>query len=195
MAGVGRGHRRGPGVAASSPAFLAPVTGLVAVAGDSAGGTLAALACLRLRDVHPEALPDLQVLLYANTDLTGAHPSMSEQASGWGLDAATVRCFNRQWVPDECQPVRRWSRHWSAQTRRPRSPVIAVGIARQGRTRISGLVECFGHLLGRQLRAILSSAKAFQGSQVGRWTNLISNYLAGQSLPRPGRNSRRSARR
>lgn len=44
---------------ASSPASLEPVTGVVAVAGDSAGGTLAALACLRLRDEHPEALPDL----------------------------------------------------------------------------------------------------------------------------------------
>lgn len=86
---------------ASAPAVLEPVTGVVAVAGDSAGGTLAALACLRLRDEHPEVLPDLQVLLYANTDLTGSRPSMTEKASGWGLDAATVRFFNRQWVADE----------------------------------------------------------------------------------------------
>jgi acetyl esterase len=88
---------------ASSPAALEPVTGMVAVAGDSAGGTLAALACLRLRDERPEALPDLQVLLYSNTDLTGSQPSMTEKASGWGLDAATVRFFNRQWVPDEAR--------------------------------------------------------------------------------------------
>jgi acetyl esterase/lipase len=69
------------------------------------GGTLAALACLRLRDEHPAALPGLQVLLYANTDLTGAEPSMREKAAGWGLNADTVRFFNSQWVPDRT----RWS--------------------------------------------------------------------------------------
>ena len=72
----------------------------MAVAGDSAGGTLATLACLRLRDELPGALPRLQVLVYANTDLTGAHPSMREKATGYGLEAAAVRFFNAQWVPD-----------------------------------------------------------------------------------------------
>jgi len=80
-------------------------TGPTAVAGDSAGGTLAALACLRVRDEHPEALPDLQMLLCANTDLTGSQPSMREKATGWGLDADTIRFFNSQWVPDRS----RWS--------------------------------------------------------------------------------------
>lgn len=84
---------------------LGAVTGRVAVAGDSAGGTLATLACLRLRDEQPSALPDLQVLVYANTDLTGQQPSMREKASGWGLDAEVVRFFNSQWVPDPA----RWS--------------------------------------------------------------------------------------
>jgi acetyl esterase len=73
---------------------------VVAVAGDSAGGTLAALACLRLRDAFAEALPDLQVLIYPNTDLTGSQPSMREKATGWGLDARTIRFFASQWVPD-----------------------------------------------------------------------------------------------
>ena len=68
---------------ADAPAGLGP-DGLgqaptaVAVAGDSAGGTLATLGCLRLRDEYPPALPDLQVLLYAYTDLTGSQPSMRE---------------------------------------------------------------------------------------------------------------------
>jgi acetyl esterase len=79
--------------------------GPLAVAGDSAGGTLAALVCLRLRDEHPEALPDLQALLCPNTDLAGTHPSMREKAVGWGLDAEAVRFFNSQWVADE----REWS--------------------------------------------------------------------------------------
>jgi acetyl esterase len=81
------------------------VPSAVAVAGDSAGGTLDALACLRLRDEYPAALPCLQALLYANTDLTGTQPSMREKAAGWGLDAGPVRFFNSQWVPDQA----RWS--------------------------------------------------------------------------------------
>ena len=90
---------------ASAPAELGEAPSAVAVAGDSAGGTLAALACLRLREEDPAALPRLQALLYANTDLTGAQPSMREKATGWGLDASTVRFFNSQWVPDQA----RWS--------------------------------------------------------------------------------------
>jgi acetyl esterase len=90
---------------ASAPDELGETTGAVAVAGDSAGGTLATLACLRLRDEDPAALPRLQVLLHANTDLTGAQPSMREKASGWGLDPDRVRFFNSQWVPDRA----RWS--------------------------------------------------------------------------------------
>ncbi len=90
---------------ADAPAELGATTGVVGVAGDSAGGTLAALSCLRLRDEHPEALPDLQVLLNANTDLTGSQPSMREKATGWGLDVPMIRFFNSQWVPDE--------NHWS----------------------------------------------------------------------------------
>jgi acetyl esterase len=88
-----------------APMELGAAPGAVAVAGDSAGGTLATLACLRLREERPEALPDLQVLLYPNTDLTGDHPSMREKAVGWPLDADTVRFFSSQWVPDE----KRWS--------------------------------------------------------------------------------------
>jgi acetyl esterase len=57
---------------ASASADLGETPSAVAVAGDSAGGTLAALACLRLRDEDPAALPSLQVLVYANTDLTGS---------------------------------------------------------------------------------------------------------------------------
>jgi acetyl esterase len=69
--------------------------------GDSAGGTLVTLACQRLRTEDPAALPAVQALIYANTDLTGKHPSMRENAEGGGLDPKAVRWFNSQWVPDE----------------------------------------------------------------------------------------------
>lgn len=85
---------------ASRPPELGEQTGRVAVVGDSAGGTLAALACLRLRTA-PELLPDLQVLIYANTDLADEDsPSMRDKATGYGLEAETSFFFSTQWVPD-----------------------------------------------------------------------------------------------
>jgi acetyl esterase len=69
--------------------------------GDSAGGTLVTLACQRLRTEDPAALPAVEALVYANADLTGAHPSMRENAEGGGLDPKAVRWFNSQWVADE----------------------------------------------------------------------------------------------
>jgi acetyl esterase len=75
----------------------------LAVAGDSAGGNLAALACLRLRaDGGP--LPDLQVLLCPNTDLTLSQPSVRAFGTGWTLDAAELAWGAANWVPD---PARR----------------------------------------------------------------------------------------
>jgi acetyl esterase len=85
---------------AGRPPELGAMTGIAAVAGDSAGGTLSALACLRLRDEDPGALPAVQGLIYANTDLTGGQPSMREKAHGWGLDVELIQFFNGQWVPD-----------------------------------------------------------------------------------------------
>ncbi len=70
------------------------------VAGDSAGGAVAALACQRLREVDPVALPDVQILLCPNADLAADTPSMRDKAVGFGLDAELVRWFARQWMPD-----------------------------------------------------------------------------------------------
>jgi acetyl esterase/lipase len=66
----------------------------VAIAGDSAGGTTAALACVRLRDEPPEALPRVQLLIYAKTDLSNTGASMNERAHGFGLDVADIEWFN-----------------------------------------------------------------------------------------------------
>ncbi|MEJ8279535.1 alpha/beta hydrolase [Pseudonocardia spirodelae] len=78
---------------------LGAVPPAVVVCGDSAGGTLAALACLRLREEAPYALPDLQVLVYPNADLSDTtSPSMREKATGFGLDAASATFFARLWV-------------------------------------------------------------------------------------------------
>ncbi|GII56212.1 hypothetical protein Pth03_46010 [Planotetraspora thailandica] len=71
----------------------------VAVAGDSAGGYLATMACLRLRD-EGRRPPAVQVLLCPNTDLTLSLPSVVEKGTGHGLDADVLTWFVEQWVPD-----------------------------------------------------------------------------------------------
>jgi acetyl esterase len=73
------------------------------VAGDSSGGNLAALACVRLRD-QGAPLPRAQVLAYPNTDLTLSRPSAKEKATGWGITTDVIAWGIEFWVPD---PVRR----------------------------------------------------------------------------------------
>ena len=83
---------------ASSPPEIGARPHAIAVAGDSAGGTLAALATLQLRGTP--AVPDLLLMVYANTHLGATGGSMESNAHGFGLDAVDVAWFNRQWVPD-----------------------------------------------------------------------------------------------
>jgi len=70
-----------------------------AVAGDSAGGYLATMACLRLRDAG-DFLPAVQVLICPNTDLTLSQPSIAEKGSGYALDADFLAWAISQWTPD-----------------------------------------------------------------------------------------------
>ncbi|WP_214412595.1 alpha/beta hydrolase [Sphaerisporangium fuscum] len=72
----------------------------VAVAGDSAGGHLATMACLRLRDAG-EPLPAVQILICPNTDLTLSQPSIEEKGSGYALDADFLTWAVTQWTPEE----------------------------------------------------------------------------------------------
>jgi len=85
---------------ASEPAELEPAPTALAIAGDSAGGTIAALACVRLRDEAASGLPALQALIYAPTDLSNSGASISEKGHGFGLDVADIEWFNSQWAPD-----------------------------------------------------------------------------------------------
>ena len=63
----------------------------IAVAGDSAGGTLAAVVALRARD-HGLALR-LQLLVYPVTDPDFDTPSYGEYASGYGLTRDGMRWY------------------------------------------------------------------------------------------------------
>jgi acetyl esterase len=70
-----------------------------AVAGDSAGGNLAAVCALRLRSEQPPLRA--QLLVYPATDhFSSAHASHSEYADGYGLTSAEMRWFWNHYLPD-----------------------------------------------------------------------------------------------
>ncbi|MDL4774191.1 alpha/beta hydrolase [Actinomadura xylanilytica] len=73
--------------------------GVLMVAGDSAGGHLATLACLRLRDAGGP-LPAAQILVCPNTDLTLSLPSAQEKRTGWGLTTDDIAWGAELWMPD-----------------------------------------------------------------------------------------------
>ncbi|MFV0524358.1 MAG: alpha/beta hydrolase [Acidimicrobiales bacterium] len=71
--------------------------GRLAVAGDSAGGNLAAGVALRARD---EGLPlRFQLLIYPCIDVEQTRPSMRDNADGYFLTAADMAWFWDQFVP------------------------------------------------------------------------------------------------
>ncbi|NUT10902.1 MAG: alpha/beta hydrolase [Nonomuraea sp.] len=77
------------------PAFYQG-NGSVAVVGDSAGGNLAAVAAWQARDAGLQLAH--QVLIYPVTDVAMETASYREYASGFGLDAAEMAWFARQYA-------------------------------------------------------------------------------------------------
>jgi acetyl esterase len=75
-------------------------TGRLGVAGDSAGGCLAAAAALHGRDHGGPALA-LQVLVYPKLDFVGDHPSHHEPPTGLGVPPEMAALFDRSYIPDE----------------------------------------------------------------------------------------------
>lgn len=69
------------------------------VAGDSAGGTLAAVVAQQARDEGGPQIA-LQVLIYPATDMTRESDSYVRNAQGYMLTAAALRWFYERYVPD-----------------------------------------------------------------------------------------------
>jgi acetyl esterase len=76
----------------------------VAVAGDSAGGNLAASVCLRARDIG-EGIEKikLQVLAYPPTDLDAIFPSTIEYGEGYFLTRGEMEWFHTSYLVDRSQ--------------------------------------------------------------------------------------------
>ena len=67
----------------------------IAVGGDSAGGNLAASACLMARDAQKGLKIAFQLLVYPSTDQRGSRPSHSRYANGYLLTQESIRHFQR----------------------------------------------------------------------------------------------------
>jgi len=85
--------------AASRLAELGGEEQRLAVAGDSAGGNLAAVVAQQLRDSGGPALAG-QLLVYPATDVTGDYPSRIENAEGYFLDLPTMVWFIQHYAAD-----------------------------------------------------------------------------------------------
>jgi acetyl esterase len=85
-------------LSAASPSFVG--TRGVIVAGDSAGGGLAAAVAHELRG---DSGVLAQLLLYPVVDVAGRGRSYSECAEGYLLEAADMECFIDAYVPDRAQ--------------------------------------------------------------------------------------------
>jgi acetyl esterase len=83
----------------ANPRELAIRPGAVAVMGDSAGGTLAAVLCQLARD-DGGPTPIAQGLVYPATDLRGGTESMRLFADGFLLTGEDIRWFLAQYLPD-----------------------------------------------------------------------------------------------
>jgi acetyl esterase len=74
----------------------------LAVGGDSAGGNLAAVVCLALRD-GGDALPAFQLLIYPATDMRAVAPSHTTNAQGYVLTADSIAYYRGHYIADPAQ--------------------------------------------------------------------------------------------
>lgn len=74
----------------------------VAIAGDSAGGNLAAVAAQAVRDESPALIG--QLLIYPVTDFANERPSHTENADGPLLTRSRMEWFNEHYLPDGADP-------------------------------------------------------------------------------------------
>jgi acetyl esterase len=89
--------------AAAHAAELSADPGRIMLAGDSAGGNMAAVTALRVRDEGGPALHG-QMLLYPVTDYhTPGTPSYSENADGYGLTRDTMEWFWAHYLTDAAE--------------------------------------------------------------------------------------------
>jgi acetyl esterase len=90
----------------------------IALGGDSAGGNLATVTAIGLRDGGGFA-PRFQLLIYPGTDMRATAPSHTSNGQGYVLTADTIAYFRAKYIPDP----RQWT-DWRA------SPLLHGNLAK-----------------------------------------------------------------
>ncbi|WP_019587715.1 alpha/beta hydrolase [Deinococcus apachensis] len=107
------------------------VTGLggdperIVVAGDSAGGNLAAVVALRARDEGGPALRG-QLLIYPSTDLYGETESRRENGQGYGLTTEDMLWFRGHYLSDPAQAMHPHASPSKAQSLADLPPALVI---------------------------------------------------------------------
>lgn len=112
--------------AAAHAAELGADPSRVLVAGDSAGGNLATVTALRIRD---EGGPRLigQLLIYPVTDhLSGNWPSYAENAEGYGLTRAGMAWFWGHYLADPAEGAHPHASPWRAASLAGLPPALVI---------------------------------------------------------------------
>ncbi|MCP5504543.1 MAG: alpha/beta hydrolase [Chlamydiales bacterium] len=78
--------------------------GRIAVAGENAGGNLAAILTHEMREnIHPKI--SFQVLIYPQTDFTFSSLSHQEYSSGYLLERDSIEWYKKQYIPKGQDPL------------------------------------------------------------------------------------------
>src|SRR5690606_35305 len=89
---------------AASPSELGRSVTSIALAGDSAGGQMSAVAAIDLRDAPAAAPVIAQLLIYPATDLGTHHPSLDDFADGYLLTKRGMDWFGACYAADTAHP-------------------------------------------------------------------------------------------
>lgn len=156
---------------ATSPSELGRAVTSIVLAGDSAGGQLAAVAALDLRD-DPAAVPVVaQLLIYPAADLGQTYPSLAEFSDGYLLTKRSMdwfgECYGGDLAHPRCSPMR-------AETLAglPPALIITAGldpIRDQGRAYAGALIEAGVPVVFREatgnVHGFITLRKAIPSSQ------------------------------